>query len=68
MPTPPEGPPPDVSEELIEHLERLFPLRPPAIKSSYRYIWRDVGRQDIIQVLRNLRSKVAEARRRGSSS
>lgn len=44
---------PPVSAQLVEMLEKLHPLKPPSVDQPDRAIWIEVGRQEIITMLRN---------------
>lgn len=58
-------PPPPIPEvgalsAVLDYLEYRHPLRPPDLSQSNREIWMMVGRQQILQVLRNLKAKAEE--------
>lgn len=44
-------------EETIAFLEKVFPLELPTLKDSDREVWIKVGRQEIIQFLKNTLEK-----------
>lgn len=51
---------PNVPAELLSWLRKTFPLRPPDITAPNREVWREAGRQHIIDYLENLAKRRAE--------
>lgn len=45
---------PYVSEELVEHLERIFPDRCPSLTDSDREVWASYGRASVVRHLKAL--------------
>ena len=46
---------PLITEALIRALEMTYPLRLPRLKDTDREIWLAVGRQDVIEKLKQIR-------------
>ncbi len=38
----------EVPKSLVDHLKKVFPLKPPQAKQSDREIWMEAGRQELI--------------------
>jgi len=58
--TAPEGPLPDVSEALINHLNRLFPNTLPPVGSPYSDLERAWGRREVIDHLIRIKDQIEE--------
>lgn len=55
-----EGPLPDVSEALINHLNRLFPNTLPPVGSPYSELERAWGRREVIEHLIRIKDQIEE--------
>lgn len=55
-----EGPSPDVSADLINHLNRLFPDTLPPVGSPYSDLERAWGRREVIEYLIRIKDQIEE--------
>ena len=52
-PEPQEDSFPKVTKDTLDALEQLYPLRSPKFTDTEREIWAQVGRREVITLLRN---------------
>jgi len=47
--------------DLIDHLNKQYPARPPKLDTPEPYIWFDAGKRDLIETLLTKRTKEQDA-------
>jgi hypothetical protein len=55
---------PEVSDELVAYLDRLFPERTPSIDTAGRRIWMDAGNREVVRHLQTVNKRQNDAARK----
>jgi hypothetical protein len=54
---------PELSMDLIDELDKIFPLRLPRVNQTEREIWLEVGKREVIEYLISLKNKQVKRRK-----